>query len=321
MKTPLVPQWSDFWQQGFVTTFGPVMPNNYQGVLAEFWQAQFASLPSGSRILDIATGNGAVAMLAAQVSAEQDKNFSIAGCDLATIAEQINAGDELKEQRAQVKLHAETPCEKLPFAQGSFDMVSSQFGLEYCRIPQTLAEVRRVLVPGGKFVVMAHHKDSKLLMAARSESEAYRYVLEDLNLLGRVRAFFGAMGNPLNQQELRVAMSKAKPLSTSVNQGVAAMKEKYPNSDCARQILAAINHLAEGAARVESKHRLRTLAMVTEEFQMAARRLQDMVKAGLDGEAIDRLQALARTSAFSQMSCQPFLADDGSLASWHIELS
>jgi SAM-dependent methyltransferase len=321
MKTPAVPQWSDFWQQGFVTTFGPVMPNNYQGVLADFWRQQFSALDAGSRILDIATGNGAVALIAAQVSSEQDKNFRITGCDLATIGDTIGSSEELQALRSTIQFHSNTRCEKLPFGIGSFDMVSSQFGLEYCRMPQTLAEIRRVLVPGGKFVVMAHHENSRLLMAARSESETYRYVLEDLNLLGRVRAFFGAMGNPLNQEELRVAMAKAKPLSTSVNQGVAAMKAKYPNSDCAKQILGAINHLAEGAARVESKHRLRTLAMVTEEFQMAARRLQDMVKAGLGDDDIDTLQALARTSAFSQLSCQPFLADDGSLASWHIELS
>jgi len=321
MKPRAVPQWSDFWQQGFVTTFGPSLPDNYQGVIAGFWGSQFERLANDARILDIATGNGAVAILAAKTAQKQDKTFDITGCDLAIINPQVTASDEVQTLRAGIHFHSNTACEKLPFEKGAFDFVSSQFGLEYCKIPQALGEIRRVLVAGGKFVAIAHHNDSNLLMAARSEAKVYRAVLTDLNLFGRVRAYFGALGNPLNQEELRVAINKARPLSTSVNEGVASMKKRYPDSDCAGKMLAAINSLAQGAARVQSKQRLRTLAMVSEEFEMAGERLEDMVKAGLDGDAIDRLHALARTSAFSDFSCQPFLNDNGSLAGWHIELS
>ncbi len=321
MKPQAVPQWSDFWQQGFVTTFGPGMPDNYKGVIADFWSSQFERLGDGARILDIATGNGAVAILAAKTAQKQDKTFHITGCDLAAINPQITASEELQALRTGIHFRSNTACEKLPFDKGAFDFASSQFGLEYCKIPQTLGEIRRVLVPGGKFVAIAHHSDSNLLRAARSEAHVYRAVLKDLNLFGRVRAYFGALGNPLNQDELRVAINKAKPLSSSVNEGVAAMKKRYPDSECARQMLAAINTLAQGAARVQSKQRLRTLAMVSEDFEMAGKRLEDMVKAGLDGDAIDRLHALTRTSAFSDFSCQPFKEDNGLLAGWHIELS
>ncbi|MCJ7557375.1 MAG: class I SAM-dependent methyltransferase [Gammaproteobacteria bacterium] len=321
MKPRAVPQWSDFWQQGFVTTFGPGMPDNYQGVIADFWGSQFERLADGARLLDIATGNGAVAILAARAAQKQDKTFAITGCDLATISPQVTGSDEIKALRGGIHFRSNTACERLPFEKGAFDFICSQFGLEYCKIPQALGEIRRVLVPGGKFVAIAHHSDSNLLKAARSEAKVYRAVLKDLNLFGRVRAYFGALGNPLNQEELRVAINKAKPLSTSVNEGVASMKKRYPDSECAKQILAAINSLAQGAARVQSKQRLRTLAMVSEEFEMAGERLEDMVKASLDGDAIDRLHALARTSAFSDVSCQPFMDDNRSLAGWHIELS
>ena len=321
MKPQAVPQWSDFWQQGFVTTFGPGMPDNYKGVIADFWSSQFERLGDGARILDIATGNGAVAILAAKTARKQDKTFAITGCDLATINPQVTASEEVQALRAGLRFRSNTACEKLPFDKGAFEFVSSQFGLEYCKIPQVLGEIRRVLVPGGKFVAIAHHGDSNLLKAAHSEVQVYRALLKDMNLFGRVRAYFGALGNPLNQEELRMAINKAKPLSTSVNEAVASMKKRYPDSECARQMLAAINSLAQGAARVQSKQRLRTLAMVSEDFEMAGERLEDMVKAGLDGDAIDRLHALARTSAFSDFSCQPFLDDGGNLAGWHIELS
>jgi SAM-dependent methyltransferase len=321
MKMPAVPQWSDFWRQGFITSFGPSMPDNYKGGIADFWHEQFEGLNAGARILDIATGNGAVAIMAAKVSEQQEKHFEITGCDLATINPQVTGNDEILALRTGVRFHGETACEKLPFKAGSFDFVSSHFGLEYCKIPQSLAEIRRVLIPGGRFVAIAHHRDSPLLEAARSESKAYQALLEELNLFGRLRAFFGAIGNPMNQEELRVAMSKARPLSTSVNEGVANMKRRFPNSDCAKQMLAAIHQLAQGAARVESKQRLRALTMASEDFEMSAQRVKDMANAGLDGDAIDKLQSLATTSAFSNFSCQPFMDDNGNLAGWHMELS
>ena len=146
-------------------------------------------------------------------------------------------------------------------------------------------------------------------------------MLKDLNILGRVRAYFGALGNPTNQQELQDAMIKARPLSTSVNEGVATMKKQYPNSDCVKQIQAAINHLAQGAARVDSRHRLRTLNAVAQEFDFASDRLKDMVKAGLDDASIEKLKSLAVTSAFSRVFCQPFNDENGKLLAWHIELS
>lgn len=321
MKARELPQWSDFWQQGFVTTFGPGMPDNYQGATADFWRAQLESLDNGARILDIACGNGAIAIIAAAVSKETGKDFHITACDLADIHENVAGSDEINELRGTIKFHSKVANEKLPFKPGSFDLVVSHYGVEYGDLPHSISEIRRVLAPGGSFVALAHHSDSPLLQAARSESKAYIWVLKELNLLGRVRAYFSALGNPKNQQELQDAMIKARPLSTSVNEGVAAMKQRLPNSDCAKQIHAAINHLAQGAARVESRHRLRTLNAVAQEFDFASDRLKDMVRAGLDDSSIDKLKSLAVTSAFGNVFCQPFNDENGKLLAWHIELS
>ena len=321
MKARELPQWSDFWQQGFLTTFGPSMPDNYQGAVLEFWRAQLATLESGARILDIACGNGAVALIAAETGKTSGKDFQVTACDLAEINESVAGSDAINELRGTIKFHSKVANEKLPFKPGSFDLVVSHYGVEYGDLPHSISEIRRVLAPGGTFVALAQHSDSPLLQAARSESRAYQSVLKDLNILGRVRAYFGALGNPRNQQELQDAMIKARPLSTSVNEGVAAMKKRHPNSDCVKQIQAAINHLAQGAARVESRHRLRTLNAVAREFDFASDRLSDMVRAGLDDASIETLKSIALTSAFGKVFCRPFNDENGKLLAWHIELS
>jgi ubiquinone/menaquinone biosynthesis C-methylase UbiE len=48
------------------------------------------------------------------------------------------------------------PAESLPFPSGSFDRVISNVALPYMDIPKALAEVRRVLVPGGTVLFTLH---------------------------------------------------------------------------------------------------------------------------------------------------------------------
>lgn len=62
-------EWEQFWRHGSVTTFERSGNPNYDGEIREFWERQFATLREGARIVDLATGNGAVALLAAEYSA------------------------------------------------------------------------------------------------------------------------------------------------------------------------------------------------------------------------------------------------------------
>ena len=44
-------QWSRFWRQGFITTFGAGKAENYDGAVRAFWVRQFNALPDGARVL------------------------------------------------------------------------------------------------------------------------------------------------------------------------------------------------------------------------------------------------------------------------------
>jgi len=49
---------------------------------------------------------------------------------------------------------ARADAEALPFASASFDSVVATFPTEYIAHPDTLQEIRRVLIPGGHLVVL-----------------------------------------------------------------------------------------------------------------------------------------------------------------------
>lgn len=72
--------WSEYWSQGYITSFGDAFKNNYQGEIKVLWQKFSLSLDKHSKVLDIGTGNGAVIELMQSVSQHE-----CVGIDQATI--------------------------------------------------------------------------------------------------------------------------------------------------------------------------------------------------------------------------------------------
>lgn len=99
----------------------------------------------GDRILDVGCGTGALAAGLLDAGAR----VRIVGADLAP-AMLRRAGQKLGGRAALVAADAV----QLPFAGGSFDVVVSNSSLHYWSSPAAgLAEVRRVLQPGGRLVI------------------------------------------------------------------------------------------------------------------------------------------------------------------------
>ena len=65
-------EWSRFWERGTVTTFEGHFGDNYDAEIRDFWWTEFARLADGAVIVDLATGNGALALLAARHGREHE---------------------------------------------------------------------------------------------------------------------------------------------------------------------------------------------------------------------------------------------------------
>ena len=146
------PAWDSFWRYDRLSSFhaAPGAPN-YGPPIADGWRAFFESLPDGARILDLATGNGAIAVLAV----EADKSFAVSGADLADVrpTDFVTTG---KAELEQVAFLPNTPAEALPLPDSSIDALVSQYGVEYSDLTRSIPEAVRVIAPGGRLRFAVH---------------------------------------------------------------------------------------------------------------------------------------------------------------------
>jgi SAM-dependent methyltransferase len=103
---------------------------------------KFAGVKAGQRVLDVGSGTGVVAITAARVGAK------VTGSDLTP---ELLAQAEESAAIAGVDIAwKEADVEQLPFANGEFDVVLSQFGHMFAPRPDVaVGEMLRVLKPGG----------------------------------------------------------------------------------------------------------------------------------------------------------------------------
>lgn len=176
------PEWDRFWRYDRLSSFetGPGSPN-YGGEIADGWRAWFRALPDGARIVDLATGNGAIAVLAVETARDLCKSYSVTGVDAADIAPASHV--TTSTALGKIAFLGQTPVEELPFADGSMDSVVSQFGIEYSDMAQSLPEAVRVLGPGGRLRLAMHAAEGAIVRDTSRSLDDADFLLEQSGLI------------------------------------------------------------------------------------------------------------------------------------------
>lgn len=145
--------WSEYWAQGYITSFGQDIKDNYSGKLKECWEGFSSTLNADATILDIGTGNGALIDL---INNSRDHSFTFFAVDQAQLKEDII-------KNLPGTFIPNTNAENLPFEDELFDAVVSQFAIEYSDLHASIKECGRVLKKGGSYQFICHEKDSNIV--------------------------------------------------------------------------------------------------------------------------------------------------------------
>ncbi len=147
-KPSIIDTWLTEFEQKMAQDFERRTGLNYKTTIAQIIEA--ADPFPGMRVLDVPTGTG---ILARQFVGKVGQEGKIIGVD--ETREKVEEA-RLAAQSAKATLKTEwqvMPVHKLKFMDGSFDLVTSGMAFHRLDAPRYLAEVYRVLTPGGCLLI------------------------------------------------------------------------------------------------------------------------------------------------------------------------
>ena len=148
--------------------------------LDAFWATVFSGLPKTTRVLDLACGAGTVLRAARAAGLGELTGLDVSAEALAALRARLPGV-------ATVAASADAP----PFASGSFDRVSSQFGVEYADLARAAPTAAALLASNGRLVWLCHHAEGAIaaeVRGRRAEAEAIR----ESGFVERAKAVFRA---------------------------------------------------------------------------------------------------------------------------------
>jgi len=311
-------QWDRYWSFGSLHSFSQVSGGNYEGAIADFWRRRFADLAPGARVLDIATGNGAVPLLAIEAADRSGIGIRIDGVDLAEIDPAARVQDpDLGAALRRVRFHSRTPAESLPFADACIDLVCSQYGLEYSHLPDAVAEIARIAAPGAGVALVLHHSESALLQSADLEFEQLSFVLDEVKLWIHARNLLRAMAESGKRGRAKVERKRA-----ALDRALQRIHDTASQSRNPRMLLGPTNYIHEILGLVGRERSSRLFELLEESRQrMLAnqQRLADMKAAARDADGMETLAELFRGHRFEIDRLETLNETDGTLLGWMLE--
>jgi ubiquinone/menaquinone biosynthesis C-methylase UbiE len=204
--------WTNYWSSGNLTSLPQDFAANYDGEIGEFWQSTFELVAEKSNVLDLCTGNGAIALLAAQYSLEHKKQFNIMGVDAAQITKASikNNHSDLEKALELITFKSECLVEEIKLPKNSVDLITSQYGIEYCDWQQTAEKVKSLLKPKGKLAFISHAPSTSIMAYMKVEQTQYDFI-NSINLFSSLGNYFSnktSLGNTL--KKLSSAKNKLK---------------------------------------------------------------------------------------------------------------
>jgi len=199
MANPTHQHWSEYWKQGNLTSLPSDFKGNYDKEIKDFWFTQFETLPREASILDVCTGNGAIALLAAEYSNHYRRAFQITATDAASINVHLIKGQfpEISELIDSITFIDEVALESFDATRYSFDLICSQYGIEYCDLATVAKKISVLLKPAGRLAFVSHARDTKILDITENDYN----LLESMHFFTRVKKL---IRNNASQKELQV---------------------------------------------------------------------------------------------------------------------
>lgn len=328
MTTPAAPAsppddrravWSRYWAGGALHSCGGSFDGNYAGEIRDFWSEAFAPMVAGMRMLDIATGNGPIPKLMLELRPGLDIRCD--AVDLASVAPEWPQALPPGE-RARLQFHQGVLAESLPFVDASFDLVTSQYGLEYSDLSRSVPEVLRVLAPAGRVRLVVHHADAVPVRLAAEELRHIAWLQSSDGLLAAAQRMLAPMARAATPEGRAALRDDAAALAArrGFDHSQAERQQRIANSSCPDVLHEAANWIAQAFQAAQAGGEAQgqaALASIRSALDDSRLRLQELCDHALDAEAAQALCTQLEEGGKRSAHADPLL-QQGRLMAWAI---
>jgi len=287
--------WSDYWQKDsaegevFVNARGERHP-----ALAGFWGEVFAETRPGSRIIDLASGAGSVF-----AHLPTGQGYELHAADISEVAL-----DALVERFPGVATTV-CPADDLPFENAAFDLVLTQFGIEYAGI-DAFGEAARLVAPGGRFVGLCHVAGGYIDSDNQAQLREAGTVLEqDFIGCAKVLAEAAFSGDPV---KLRSAQEAFAAAATPVGEGMRRHRKGIHT-----YLFQGFRQLYERRSQYDLADITGWLDAMRGELDVNLDRLARMCAAALSEDDVARIRQIFEDRGLEDVQCTPFMTPGNDL--------
>ncbi len=281
--------WSEYWEKDgaaggevFVSGKGDRHP-----ALSEYWQAVFADLPDKARIVDVASGAGSI-----YAHIEPGHGFELHATDIAPEAL------EALSERIEGVTTAVAGANELPYDDQSFDLVVSQFGIEYAGAG-AFAEAARIVKAGGRLAALVHIEDGYVDSNNKAQLEEAE-LTQRIDFIGRSidltnRAFSG------NKELIHDTEQAYVPLIREMSEAI----RRCPRGIHA-YLLAGFRKLYDNRQQYRKADIIEWLQQMDNELSKTLDRLSRMRAAAMSVEEMDGIKERLTAAGMDEVSAVPF---------------
>jgi SAM-dependent methyltransferase len=275
--------WDTYWRgTGDVSAFssGGVSHPLIDG----FWSEFFGSLQSRStmpRMVDLATGNGAVVEVALGVFGVEGSNITCVDISAAAIE---NIGQRFPSVSGIV-----ADALAVPLDDGEFMLATSQFGVEYAGI-DAIYEAARLLAPGGQLTMLIHIEGGSVFKEC-SDSLCAIQRLRDAKFIPHAAEMFTTGFAAVRGADRTPYDAAGKQLAPAVQEAEAIMAEygEHVAGDTIARLYGDVGRIHSALPRYERDEVLGWLDTMNGELDDYSGRMASMTNAALDKNTFEEV--------------------------------
>lgn len=310
-ESTTIQSWDNYWQH-------TQNPSAYSGdgathpAVRDFWEAFFAAARAefdNPRLVDVASGSGAVADAALT-------GFGASGVQLTCVDVSASAIATL-EKRFPDASAIVADAREMPLPSAEFDIVCSQFGIEYAGL-DAIAESLRLVSPGGRLALLLHHKGGGIYRQCAASLDAVRQ-LQGASFIDKASAMFSAGFRMLCEGSRDAYEAAARDLMPAIRSTESIMRQ-HGRQVADGSVLKLYTDVREMTARLPNYDEgevVGWLERMRGEFNAYEGRMASMCEAAVDEAAFTAVCANVEAAGFELLRHEALAnADTGIPLAW-----